>query len=62
MGLTKDEIKAVAKQAIKEWLDDKLLAFGIWSLKTIACLALAALLYFILKMSGWSAVKETLTQ
>lgn len=61
-NLSKEEAKAVAKEAIREWLDAQFLAFGIWSARMIGCLALAALLYFVLKMSGWSAIKESLTQ
>jgi len=45
--------KEVLKIALKEWLDDKILEFGKFSLKTIAVLALGALVYFILVFNGW---------
>jgi hypothetical protein len=64
-NLTKEEKEAMeqaAERAIERWLDRQFLTFGRWSAKAIAALALCALLYFILKTSGWSAVKETLTQ
>lgn len=41
------ENKAVIKEALKEWLDDKFLAFGKWSMAAIAASALAAAVYFI---------------
>ncbi len=47
------EMRDSMKQAIKEWLDEKFSQFGKWSLGAIAALTLAALLYFILSMSGW---------
>lgn len=46
-------MKDATKQAIKEWLDEKFSQFGKWSMGAIAALVLAALLYFILTMSGW---------
>lgn len=61
-NLTKQELKQAAKEAISEWLDQQFTAFGKWSATAIAALALCALLYFILKTSGWSAVKEALQQ
>lgn len=59
-NLTKEEQKQVFKQAIREWLDEQFLAFGKWSAGAIAAMAFVALLYFILKASGWSAVREAL--
>lgn len=41
------EGKEVVKEALKEWLDDKFLAFGKWSAAAIAAAALAAVVYFI---------------
>lgn len=50
-----DEVmKRVMKEALKEWLDSKFAAFGKWSLSTLAALALAALVWFILRMNGWT--------
>lgn len=53
--MTPQETKAAVKEAIKEWLDDQLATFGKWSAITLAGLALAALIYFILSMNGWKA-------
>jgi hypothetical protein len=47
-------IKEGAREAIKEFLDEKLAAFGWWSAKSLGALTLAALVYFILKMGGWT--------
>lgn len=55
--MAKDEeqraIKEAAKQAIREFLDEKFSTFGKWSLGAIAAMALAALTYFILSTHGW---------
>lgn len=51
-----DEQRAIndaAKQAIREFLDEKFSTFGKWSFGAIAALALAALTYFILSTHGW---------
>lgn len=50
-----EEQKRLVKEAIKEWLDQQFATFGKWSMAAIASLALAALVYFILTMSGWRA-------
>ena len=54
-GDMRNEMKAAAKEAIKEWLDEKFATFGKWSLTTLAALGLAALVYFILLANGWKA-------
>ncbi len=51
--LTKDEVKAALKEAIKEWLDQQFIRFGKWSLAALASMALTLLLYASAKMSGW---------
>jgi hypothetical protein len=48
-----DTMKAAVKEALKEWLDEKFVAFGKWSLASLAALGLAALVYFILTANGW---------
>lgn len=47
------EIRAAAKAAIREFLDEKFAQFGWFSLKTMLALALAALTLFILHAYGW---------
>lgn len=50
----KDEaMKAAVKEALREWLNEKFIEFGRWSFRSLAALALAALVYFILAMNGW---------
>jgi hypothetical protein len=51
--LPQKELKAVMKEAMKEWLDEKFVIFGKFSAGTIASLGLAALVYFILYINGW---------
>ncbi|HWU70783.1 MAG TPA: hypothetical protein VN017_05460 [Pseudoxanthomonas sp.] len=55
--LDRDEQKALMKaawrEAHKEWLDEQMAKFGRWSAHTVFSAAMLALLYFILKMSGW---------
>lgn len=50
-----EAMKAAVKEALKEWLDAKFTAFGKWALASIAAVALAALVYFILSAHGWKA-------
>ncbi len=46
-------LKSAVKEALKEWLDEKILTFGKWSLMTVTAAALAAVVYFILALNGW---------
>lgn len=48
-----EAMKDAVKEALKEWLDEKFTTLGKWSLSSLAALALAALVYFILAMNGW---------
>lgn len=52
--------KQIIKEALKEWLDEKFLAFGRWSAISFAALALYAVIYFILKTNGWSMAQTPL--
>lgn len=52
-SVDQEMIKEAAKEAIKEWLDEIFARFGKWSLASLSAMALAALTYFILAMSGW---------
>lgn len=49
-----EEMKAIMKDALKEWLDEKLMQFGRWSLTGIGCMALVVLTYMALKFAGWN--------
>ncbi len=51
--LEKEEAKAAAKEALKEWLDDKFLAFGKWTFAGLLAGLFFASIYFMLSMSGW---------
>jgi hypothetical protein len=46
-------LKASVKEALKEWLDEKILIFGKWSIVTVASAGLVAIVYFILSLNGW---------
>jgi hypothetical protein len=50
--MTRDDEKAVLKEALKEWMDEQFALFGKWSLGAISALALSALVYFVLFTSG----------
>lgn len=52
--LTKEEVKDVMKEALREWLDDKFADFGKWSLVGVGASTLALLAYFILISNGWT--------
>ncbi|HEX3643027.1 MAG TPA: hypothetical protein VHV10_17215 [Ktedonobacteraceae bacterium] len=47
--------KQVVKEALKEWLDEKFMEFGKWTISGIAALVLAAIAYMILITHGWRA-------
>ena len=48
-----EDQKRIVKEALKEWLDEKFVEFGKWTLGGFAAMTLAALVYFVLKMNGW---------
>jgi hypothetical protein len=57
MSFTDDEKKAfkqATKEALKEWLDEKYMEFGKWSMMGILAAALGALAYFLIWSSGWT--------
>jgi len=51
--LRKTELKAVVKEAIKEWLDEQAIVVGRWSFRFMVLSAVGALSYFILTQQGW---------
>lgn len=53
-GFSKEEMKSITKEALKEWLDGKFTTFGHWAFRSISAMAFAALIYFILKTNGWT--------
>lgn len=48
--------KEIVKEALKEWLDERFTEFGRLSFKALAAAIFGALVYFVLKMSGWQRV------
>jgi phage terminase small subunit len=52
-NLSREEAKQAMKEALKEWMDEKFVEVGKWSVMTIAVAALGALTYFILTANGW---------
>lgn len=52
-GFSKDEMKDMTKEALKEWLDEKFTTFGRWTFRAVSAAAFAAVIYFILKSQGW---------
>lgn len=53
MMSTDDDQKALIKEAIKEWLNEKIAEFGWFALKSVGAMAFAAVMYFILVQNGW---------
>ncbi len=58
--MSKEEMKRITKEALKEWLDEKFTLFGRWTLRSLASMALVALVYFILKSNGWVKIPMAL--
>ena len=46
-------MKKAAKEAIREFLDEKFTVFGRWSFYSLLALGLVAMVYFILLSQGW---------
>lgn len=51
--LSKDELKALFKEALKEWMDDKFRDFGKWSAASISVAILGAFMYFVFWVEGF---------
>lgn len=45
-NLTPEEHKAIIKEAFKEWLDEKVLAFGHWSIRFIGTAVCGTFIYW----------------
>lgn len=52
-GYTPEERKQFVKDAIKEWLDERYISVGRWTVRTLAAAVFAALVYIILIANGW---------
>jgi ATP-dependent helicase/DNAse subunit B len=48
-----DEIKEAVKSALKEWLDEKYMTFGKWSLHGLLAMLLAGMVYLFMISNGW---------
>lgn len=51
--LDREEQKAIVKEAIREWLDEKYTAFGKWTLHGLLAAALGFLAYFLAIHGGF---------
>lgn len=49
-------MKDAFKEAIREYMDDSVRAFGKWSLRTLGIAVIVALLYFVLSINGWQHI------
>lgn len=47
------QFKSMVKEALHEWLDEKFMQLGKFSMGAIAAASLAALTYFVFTMNGW---------
>lgn len=52
--MDEQKMKAAVKEGIKEWLDEKYLAFGKWSAGAFMAALFGAVMYFVLTHSGWT--------
>lgn len=48
-----EAVKTAIKEGLREWLDEMLADFGRWSLKGLAALAIAGVVWLALTSSGW---------
>lgn len=46
-------MKSALKEALKDWLDDKFVQFGKWSLAGILAMAFAMVVWFFFFSHGW---------
>lgn len=50
-----EEIQQALREELRDWLNEQFITFGKWSLKGIAALALAGLVYLFIVTHGWKA-------
>lgn len=53
MDLDREEQKAIVKEAIREWLDEKYTAFGKWTLHGLLAACIGALAYWLAVHGGF---------
>ena len=51
--LLDDRNKAVVKEALKEWMDDKFSSFGKWTVGALAATGLYFALWFFFTLHAW---------
>lgn len=51
--LTREEQKAVIREALKEWADEKFMQFGKWSMTGAVIFAFTAIAYLYLSAHGF---------
>ena len=52
-NLSQDDIKAALKEAIKEWLDEKFIQVGKWTVNGVIAALVAAAAWLILRSHGF---------
>jgi hypothetical protein len=51
----REVVKAALKEGLKEWMDEKVLDVGKWTIRAGLIFAFGGLIYFVLMLSGWHA-------
>ena len=51
--LSREERKAIVKEAITEWMDLKFLQLGIWTFRGVLAMGFGVLVYLVLITNGW---------
>lgn len=51
--LTHDEMKRAFKEAIKEWMNERFIDVGRWTVSAFLVALLTALIYLTLTFNGW---------
>lgn len=49
-----EELKAVLKEGLREWLDDQFVELGKWTLRGLAAAAFSGIVWLMLVSSGWT--------
>ena len=51
--MSRTERKAIIKEAITEWMDQKFMELGIWTFRGIMAMGFGILVYMVLTTNGW---------